>query len=831
MSDTQQGSVPSLHLRERAALRTVRIWCDEMARQEAQNDEFHTLIAIDPDVIYMGAFPVENLALGSVFHDYGYLRSAASQVDEATVAGDHALRATALMRIFGDASLRVPLLTTIALSSFIFDRRVRSEPLQAYAVLRPHVLEWEHAQKRARDDAHRLNHALSKHVDADRIREIVEHARSEGLDVAEQLIDRLPETASALFPAQLAPDYAIGSLFRWKLGGVIRPYDKFEGLPRLSSRPAAGAAGGPFDDFMELFEADLNTSGAMGQSNDIDKQRAIKRVHHRISADAEVLAFLKTVHDERPMARMPGREPRPLRVILLTASARTWRVARRTGLASDCLRSPIAYLSDGDFFEWAFEGTAPTNEEEGQLLQRLRTGMLSQWLTPLTDAPSADASVAEAHQKAVHQWERLMSNMATSLSLASPAGELRNAILHVADQEQTYASPEQIAALLQHKIVDAANRLTQYASGAGLVAIANGDPTLRNLPPVDLREYPSAQVLLLNIANADLANDGTRLALLNRIMGLSVPNVTPLLAERVAAYTRSILISLLWFRLQHWPTSHEVAGQAAAYALQQARGDEGADALAGTSEVRGEEALYLVAVTGRLCAGSLKELELPRMALDLLHEVAVEETRMLRTQAERQSLLVAELLLSAEESAYPPPTALMQYRLTGLLRNAVDLMMSPAWRRVVSIAVAAGDDVADVGNRDYGAYIARYALQQLQCAIGVLFLLATEASSDVSDITSSLWSIATEFEKTASRPIDPTQLAFGVVDSRVAQPIRQLMQWTLRRQGGGADATADRKLEGQMKILRSIVRAVPNALSPLDRLRLQRLLQFYDSQD
>jgi len=828
MSDVREDREPTSHLRARSTLRTVRLWCDEMAKQDEQAGDFHTVIAIDPDVIYMGAFPVEHLALGSVFHDYAYLRSAALQVDEATVAGNHAARAAALIRIFADASLRVPLLTTIALSSFIFDRRVRSEPLQAYALLQPHLHEWEHAQGRARSDAHRLHHALSKHVEVDRIREIVELARAQGLDVAEQLIDRLPETASALFPAQLAPDYALGSLFRWKLGGVIKPYSKFEGLPRVTLKTAVGSASGPVENFMKMFEADWKSAAALGQMTEAQKQRTFERVRPKSIADAEVMAFLKTVHSERPMAHLPGREPRPLRVILLTASPKMWRIARKMGLASDCLRSPIAYLGDGSFFDWAFEGTALVNEEESQLLQRLRSGMLSQWLTPLTDAPEADAVVSESHRQAVRQWERLMSNMATSLSLASPAGELRHAIVTVADQEQTYASPEQIAALLQHKIVDAANRLTQYASGAGLAAIAETDPTLRNLPPVDLREYVPAQELLLTIANADLTNEKLRLALLNKVMQLKVPNVAPVLADRVAAYSRSILISLLWFRLQHWPTSHEVAGQAAAYALQHARGDAGANDPGGAQAIRGEEALYLMAVTGRLCAASLKDLELPRMALVLLQEVPLQGERKLRTEAERQSLLVADLLMNAEESTHAPPKALMQYQLTGLLQNAVELMMAPDWRAAANRAVTMGDDVADIGNRDYGAYIARYALQQLQCAIGVFFLLAVEARADVSNSVASLQCIANEFEQTASRPIKPEKLAFGVVDSRVAQPIRQLMQWTLRRKAGVDDASADATLAQQMARLRAPEQAAPSALSPLDKLRLQRLLQFYD---
>ena len=827
MSDVRENRDSTSHLRARSTLRTVRLWCDEMASQDAQAGDFHTVIAIDPDVIYMGAFPVEHLALGSVFHDYAYLRSAALQVKEATVAGNHAARATALMRIFADASLRVPLLTTIALSSFIFDRRVRSEPLQAYALLRPHLHEWEQAQERARADAHRLNHALSKHVEVDRIREIVEMARAEGLDVAEQLIDRLPETASALFPAQLAPDYALGSLFRWKLGGVVKPYDKVEGLPRVGPKTAIGSASGPVENFMKAFEADLKSSVALGQMTDAQKQRAFERARPTITRDAEVMAFLKTVHSERPMAHLPGRGPLPLRVILLTASARMWRVARKTGLASECLRNPIAYLGDGSFFDWAFEGTALVNEEEGLLLQRLRTGMLSQWLTPLAEAPEADAVVSDSHRQAVRQWERLMSNMATSLSLASPAGELRNAILQAAEKEQTHASPEQIAALLQHKIVDAANRLTQYASGAGLAAIAETDSTLRNLPPVDLREYVPVQAMLLTIANADLTNEKTRLALLENVMKLKVPNVAPVLADRVAAYSRSILISLLWFRLQHWPSSHEVAGQAAAYALQLAHGDESANDPVSALAVRGEEALYLVAVTGRLCAASLKDLELPRMALGLLQVVPVQGERKLRNEAERQSMLVADLLISAGESTHTPPNALMQYRLNGLLQNAVELMMSPDWRAAANRAVALGDDGADIGNRDYGAYIARYALQQLQCAIGVFFLLAVEAKADISNWAASLQCIADEFEQTASRPIKPERLAFGVVDSRVAQPIRQLMQWTLRRKAGVEDASADATLAKHMGSLRTPGQAEPSALSPLDKLRLQRLVKFY----
>ena len=820
------------HLRARSTLRTIRAWCDEMAQQETQSSDFHTVIALDPDVVYMGAFPVENLAMGSVFHDYSYLRNAAVQVKRATEAGSHAARNEALVRIFGETSLRVPLLTTIALSSFIFDRRLRNEPFQAYALLQPHANEWERAQLRGRDDAQRMHHALKKHVNLDDISKIVERAHAQGLDVAEQLIDELPETASALFPAQLAPDHAFGCLFRWKLGGVVKPYERFEGLPRFARGREAPQEHDSAQKFLALFEADLKSAlasaSASGRLAQADLKRELDGMRPTLKNDADVMTFLKAVHDERPTIRLRGREPRPLRVILLTASARMWRVARRTGLAATCLRSPIAYLGDGSFFDWAFEGMSLASEEENQLLQRLRKGMLSQWLTSLTEAPDADELVTEAHEHSVRQWERLMSNMATSLSLASPTGELRDAIVQVAGGEQ--ASPEQIAALLQHKIVDAANRLTQYASGAGLASLSRTDATLRNLPPVDLREYPPVQALLLKIANADLANDQLRLSLLKEVMALRVIDTKPELAERVAAYSRSVLISLLWFRLQHWESSNEVAGQAAAYALQRAWGEVSEQDSAENLTVRGEEALYLVAVTSRLCARSQKDLELPRMALDLLDGIEVGSERALRTQAERQSWLVADLLLGPQDEIRASMSALSQYRLEKLLQGAIDMMMSPPWRDVTTQALQAGTDLGDIGNQAYGTYICRYALQQLHCAIGIFHLLAAEARVDLGERRSDIALIAAEFERTASHPLDPTGGGIGVVDSRVAQPIRQLMQWSLRRQSGEVNDAADDVLAAHMEQLRMTCQSTSNPLSPLDQLRLERLVRFYDGQ-
>ncbi len=133
------------------ALTVVKRYCDQMAAQEERRGDFHTILAVDPDVIHMAAFPVHNLAQGSVFHDWSYLRALGMSVAAAPSAD---ARKDAIENIFSHNAARIPLLTTIALTDYIFRWRSEKSPIPGFVVLPPHRQEWLGVRKRARERHH-----------------------------------------------------------------------------------------------------------------------------------------------------------------------------------------------------------------------------------------------------------------------------------------------------------------------------------------------------------------------------------------------------------------------------------------------------------------------------------------------------------------------------------------------------------------------------------------------------------------------------------------------------------------------------------------------------
>lgn len=774
MSGTTRAQGDSHFLRPRAGLRTIKQLCDDMAEQEARNAVYHTLIAVDTDVATMAAFPLENIAVGSVFHAWEPLRELSAQVADAVMKGDTRARTEVLERIFGCSKSRIPLLTTIALSEFVFNRRGPIERFATYVLLPPYRPEWQKRTQRAREDAQNWQRSLAKRVDVGKITAIVQRARLEERDVAELLIDALPESASVLFPSQLSPDHALATFIDWKLSGAIKDYDKIPALlPKFDTYVHERAEGTRLETWRKILQADAAALPRLASLTDEQRAQALKELEARNTTDANVLVFLEAVRERCPEVEFEG-ERRPLRVILLTASPKLWRVARAEGLAGDCLRNPIAYLSDGRFFEWAFSAAPRENQE--QLLQRLRQGLLGQWLKPLTESvdTAEEDRTKHAHLECVRQWERLMSHLATALNLASPSSGLRRALREALDGDDM---PESIAALLQHKIVDATNRLTQFASEVGLAHVRSDTVTLRNLPPINLSGYPEAERLLIRIATDQLDRDDIRLKLLKDVMKVAVDAQSEKERHVARSYLQSVLISLFWFRLQHWDVAHDVAGQAASYALGKDPDDadtESADAV--MSNIIGDEALYLVAVTSRICAKDRKDLELPRMALEFAIKLAGENRDDLRFQSEMHSLAVAEVLVE-----WTPPTnaglgMLAGIRLSSLLNDALRSFTTKPW---VATRKAVIRQTRARGVSKLGAYGQRYAVQQMYCAIGMLFLLALDARAVDDKQREGMREIVAEFGRFARTQSAESSDAFTLADSQVAKPIRVLLQLEL----------------------------------------------------
>ena len=812
-------------LRPLSALRTVSHLCNQLLAQEARDSNFHTLIAVDMDVVHMAAFPCENLALGSVFHAWAPLREASLAMSKAIGEQDNKGRNEVLNLIFRDSELRIPLLTTIALSSFIFDRRSRTEAFECYVVLPPLKPEWDKGLVRARTDASNFSNSLRKRVDVAEIRSIVDHALSEGFDVAETLIDELPETASALFPAQLSPDHALASFLKWGLGGAVKPYERLVGLPKFSTLVPKRAAQGGFDEWQKLLEVDFESSAGLSQLSTHQMGRALGKHRQRIDADAQVLSVLQSVRDRPPLIELASQGRKPLRIILLTASARMWRVARAGGIAESCLRSPIAYLSDGGFYDWAFNGTPHAQDEQGQLLDRLREGLLSQWLELLTKNLEATGdNSAEKHQGFVDDWERLMSHLSTSLSLDSPASGLKRALDLVLKERS--ASPDAIAALLQHKIVEITQRLTHSASGVGLTHFSGSLITLRNLPPIDLRPYQQAQSLLVRVATEDLGVEKNRLDLLEEIMGLSAGQPETSTGPTASSYFQSILISLLWFRLHQWSISNDVAGQAVSYVLQGKAlrpGDSETVAPATPGDLRGDEALYLACVTGRLCAANAADLEIPRLALDyalsISEGMSESSNVVLRLQSEKATFEIADLLFSSLSPMHGQMAQLSALRTQKALANAMSTLSSSTWKQVREAVRSQSAGSEKTASHD--TYMQSYALQQMYCSVGMLYMMC--ASILIADsVKSAVAEFVEEFVQLSAAWKQAKPGSFELVDSNIAKSIRDLASWQLLMDGISKQSQSN-ELDPQKYCLELEQAAKSEGIAPLDRVRLQWL--------
>lgn len=772
-------------VRPRAHLAAIKRCCEEMVAQEKSADQFHTLMAIDSDVVHMAAFPLEQLTPGSVFHAWSPLRKQANLVTNATRERDTVGRLAGIEQIFERDAARIPLLTTLALSEYIFRWRAPDDGFKSYAILPPHEYEWNQARRKARSIAVEWHDTLPDRVRTSDISRII-GKNTHAVDIAGRLLDQMPETLSVLFPAQLRADHADRTLYEFELGGVVAKLDKFpKGLPPFDKVIDSTEARFVQERIFEFLCADAMHSPVLQRLTKRNQQVQVDRIKKTLERDARVLTWLQQVNlnPGNQIALELGGETKNLRAILITASARVGRAARQFGLAETCLRSPVAYLGEGRFFDWAFKGLI---DDENELFANLRRGRLSQWLEPLV-APRLRGSTSDhiaghdaTYLSCVHEWERLMSHLATSLNLASPTSGLQRAIAEAASGSSGRELVDELTALLSRKIVDVTLRLSQTANETGLRSPAASSTLQRNLPPVILDRYPGAEELLDEIRTSDLAGEQIRNQLIERIISLKTKGPSGQNEHVARDYLQTVLMSLLWMRLGQWSKARDVVRSAVGFALAV---DEKASTVrveVEPDDIRGDEALYLLAVTGRLAARSAEDIMEAHAALREAERLRGNGRTDLRFVAEDQSLGVAEMLFSnLTETTTGALGALRLDLILHVFGSDQWKALRQPWRQVSASAAAYWFPTDR-------AYADSYALQQMYCAVLMRYMLAYAPSHEsASDIGKrhrmAVTLILDEFAcfATACSP----GVSACVVDSATSQQVRAAyLCWTDPRQ-------------------------------------------------
>jgi hypothetical protein len=702
-----------------------------MAAQERVAGQFHTLMAIDSDVVHMAAFPLEHLSLGSVFHAWGPLRDRADHVKSATRETNAPVRLAAIEQIFLLDAARIPLLTTLALAEYIFRWHAPDDCFKSYAVLPPHALEWDRARQRAKGIAAQWHETLPNYVRTEDITRIIGND-TDSAHIAASLLDRMPETLSVLFPAQLRADHADRTLFEFELAGLVGKLDRFpKSLPGFDELLSSPEAGFLQSKIVEFLIRDAMKSPGLSMLSERERENAVSLLNKRLTSDARVLTWLHQVNlnpSTQTHLELEG-EAKPFRAILVTASAKVWRAAREFGLAASCLRSPTAYLGEGRFFDWAFKGLVG---DDNPLYSKLRRGLLSQWLEPLVvsgrnTVQSAKAAVPDTtYLECVHEWERLMSHLATSLNLASPTSGLQRAISQAASDGGGRDLVEVLTAQLSQKIVSVTLRLSQSANETGLRAPSFSSVLTRNLPPVLLGPvYDGAEAVLSRIRSDDLGDEALRNQVIGAITGLQPKPRAGKDGQIARDYLQAILMSLLWMRLGQWSKARDVVRSAVGFVVSMKDKSISATANVDPWDINGDEALYLLAVTGRLAAKNRDDIFEAQAALlasaelDKLAGTQREGYTDLRFAAEEQSRGVAEVLFASSSNL--PFDALGALRLE-LVLHAFD---GEQWEEVrkpwLATAIGVHQSPAQAPNLSYAR---SYALQQMYCAVLMRFMLA-----------------------------------------------------------------------------------------------------------
>ena len=120
-----------------------------------------------------------------------------------------------------------------------------------------------------------------------------------------------------------------------------------------------------------------------------------------------------------------------------------------------------------------------------------------------------------------------------------------------------------------------------------------------------------------------------------------------------------------------------------------------------------------------------------------------------------------------------------------------------------------------------GAYDQRYAVQQMYCAIGMLFLLAQDIGAVDKGQQERMREIVAEFRRFAKTQRAVSSGAFTLADSQVAKPIRVLLQLQLVS-----------KKEWEVRALKSYFEQLAADvsslhMSTLDRRRLEWLVEAF----
>lgn len=775
-----------LRRRARSALdlRTILGWCEDLQEQNrrAKEDGVSIVLAVDPDVISMHAFPLESLAYGSVFHAWVPLRRFGQQVAEALRQNDMGRFLKLVDTASGDEALRSALVVTIALGQYVFGEALNTLLDKALLLLPPHEEEWDAARSYSGRTAKSFASSQPKAPSLEQLEELISSEPSFDM-AAKRLIEELPSYAALAFPAELRPDFGNTALNRLAFMGRLKTCDAFFDKGRESFHSILGRtfAAALVDRYSEALAQDAGVARGAESKN--------------IRRDAQVLAWLQTVNSEAPEPRMrrktTGEQYQHCRVILLSASARLHRVLRKQAgenLARSMVRHPLAYLGEGAFFEWTFrhagEESSASAESKGldaekaELIHQLKRSQFTQWLTPLT-LPLADDEqqvAQQQHLQAVQDWERLTALMGTAMNL----GYRRDGVLHQRLSEMLRRFTEQnldpvvaFATRVQSEVIETSLRLSQGIGYFALDRLESQYNTWRNVPPIRLPERSDVRAVYLSILLEDLRKPTVREAVLQRVLTAEGPIATGERQARATKYARSLLMSAIWARLGEWRSALSAVTEAVTYAFERSS-DQSIDE---EETLHVEEALYLLAVFSRLNAAGERDLDIARLGLDVA-QASARNGQGLRFEAEAASLRNAEVLFKKETAAAPNVVGIRFQ----LLKKRFD--ESGAWQDLRKHFI---NDPASWGG-PLEDFERSFVLQQMYCALILSFLFYwKERPNDARKEVNAMQSLLSEFHQFV-KSVDKKSLGRAVVqDSSTPKILRAALVCALDGKDDGRD--------------------------------------------
>jgi hypothetical protein len=758
------------YVRPLAGVKTIYNWCEAIGIQDRQVEDSNavTIVAVDPDVVSMFAFPLEKFVSGSVFHAWGPLREFGKQVSVALKTKN----ATEFLKLIEEAMqtprLRAPLITTIALGQYIFHESVLGDAKEILTILPPHEVEWDSANRYAAGLAKTQSQSIPKVVSVEDILMLIRGQSPE--QATQTLIEKIPSLVGLLFAPELRADYGLSALRRIAFTGRVKRYKTLVGsLP----------------DFDELFnnEENINLLKSYELAISDDAIGATRTNEDNNRRDAKVLAWLQAVNKNGDSRyQMPDGTSRPVRFVLLTASARIQRVLRKEAgerFAQQHLRNPLAYLGRGKFFEWAFrnsdltETDASAGDDSSDLaviVERLKRSQFTQWLAPLISTKN-DEGVSEQHMQAVRNWERLVDHMGTSLNIGFRRGNLLRDRIFKALKESGNQEENPVvrfATQLQSEVMETSLKFSQSISSFALNLANTARPIGRNVLPIRFDNFHAPQKLYIDILGGDLSSPVNRMAMVERVMQVTIQfDDKNALQSHTLRYVRSLLMCAMWSRIGDWSAAFGVVAEAATYA--------GEQATSGDNSLNGSEAIYLVAVLSRIQAEHSRDLELSRLALDSADEIAPKDVKDLRLEAEKASLHNADILLGNDNASAPNMRGI---RLQILLNN-FEAMPWLALRNCFKTTPSKPVDPS-IG---CVLYEDSFVLQQMYCQIMLSYLLYWQVARDLKkDDKEKVEKLYSEFKNfsdslTSSQKTD----SYLVHDSSTARILREAVKAVLTK--------------------------------------------------